>query len=217
MAMDFRDTIISNNIQLTQGVYLLSFNRWFDFKPGQVVSIRINNQMAGRLYSICSSSKNSEAQILYKVRPEGLLTPNLATLKEGDTVQVSEPFGDFINQNTPSVFIATGTGIAPFMSMMLSGCKLPEKIIYGTSDSKFVNFDSQITELIGSDNFVKCISRHNNSDSYFGRVTDYVDSTTDLKNIMYYLCGNPNMVVDVRDLLIKKGVSFNNIMSEIYF
>lgn len=37
------------------------------------------------------------------------------------------------------------------------------------------------------------------------------------RNYMYYLCGGGMMVIDVRDLLIEKGIPFGNILSEIYF
>jgi len=156
-------------------------------------------------------------QILYKVREEGLLTPLLSNLKKGDVIEVSEPFGDFIHQNKPSVFIATGTGIAPFTSMILSGQKLPEMVIYGTSHNEYLNFNKTIVDIIGNNNFIKCVTKEVVNGTFNGRVTDYINSINNLKNIKYYLCGNPNMVVDTRDLLIKKGVSFNNIMSEIYF
>ena len=37
------------------------------------------------------------------------------------------------------------------------------------------------------------------------------------KQIKYYLCGNPEMVVEVRDIILGKGVDFENIIAEIYF
>ncbi len=36
-------------------------------------------------------------------------------------------------------------------------------------------------------------------------------------NEKYYLCGNPLMVNEVRDLLIERGIPFDNILSEIFF
>ena len=35
--------------------------------------------------------------------------------------------------------------------------------------------------------------------------------------LKYYLCGSAEMVVDTRDILIEKGIPFENIVSEIYF
>jgi ferredoxin--NADP+ reductase len=35
--------------------------------------------------------------------------------------------------------------------------------------------------------------------------------------VNYYLCGKALMVVEVRDLLISRGIPFENILSEIYF
>jgi len=36
-------------------------------------------------------------------------------------------------------------------------------------------------------------------------------------DVMYYLCGKALMVVEVRDLLIEKGVRYENMLAEIYF
>ena len=53
---------------------------------------------------------------------------------------------------------------------------------------------------------------------YFGRLTNWLKEQKELPlDIKYYLCGNPEMVVEVRDILVSKGISFNNIISEIYF
>jgi ferredoxin--NADP+ reductase len=36
-------------------------------------------------------------------------------------------------------------------------------------------------------------------------------------NYKYYLCGSAEMVVDVRDILIAKGIPYEQIFAEIYF
>lgn len=51
-----------------------------------------------------------------------------------------------------------------------------------------------------------------------GRLTNYIEYLLDFQQTEnYYLCGSAEMVVDVRNLLIGKGVPFNNIITEIYF
>ena len=35
--------------------------------------------------------------------------------------------------------------------------------------------------------------------------------------LKYYLCGSAEMVVEIRDILIEKGIPFDRIISEIYF
>jgi ferredoxin--NADP+ reductase len=51
-----------------------------------------------------------------------------------------------------------------------------------------------------------------------GRVTDYLKTLENLpKDCPFFLCGKALMVVEVRDLLIAKGVPYEKIMAEIYF
>jgi ferredoxin--NADP+ reductase len=38
-----------------------------------------------------------------------------------------------------------------------------------------------------------------------------------LPKVKYFICGQALMVVEIRDLLIQKGIPFENIMAEIYF
>ena len=53
---------------------------------------------------------------------------------------------------------------------------------------------------------------------YHGRVTRYLAEEESLDpELNYYLCGSAEMVVDTRDVLIRKGIPFNRIVSEIYF
>jgi ferredoxin--NADP+ reductase len=49
-------------------------------------------------------------------------------------------------------------------------------------------------------------------------VTDYLQRLPDLpKGDKYYLCGQALMVVEVRDLLIEKGIPYGQIYAEIFF
>ena len=107
--------------QLSEGIYLIGFKRDFDFRAGQVIGIALQEEGPRRLYSICSGQKDPEIRILYNVIEEGYLTPRLSDLSAGDTIWITEPRGEFTGTRDPAVWIATGTGIAPFYSMLRSG------------------------------------------------------------------------------------------------
>jgi ferredoxin/flavodoxin---NADP+ reductase len=116
-----QQTILSNT-GTAPGAYLLTFARKFEFVPGQVIGIAMNPAEKPRLYSIASGNNENVVRILYTVKPEGKLTPDMARLQPGDTIYVSEPFGGFLcNEEEQAVWVATGTGIAPFASMFFSG------------------------------------------------------------------------------------------------
>jgi ferredoxin--NADP+ reductase len=208
---------IVSNIKINESVAILKFKRDFSFKAGQVIDITSDKEIAPRMYSILSSEEDEYVDILYKIVPEGELTPKLNLLKRNDIIYISLPKGKFTSSNEPAWFIASGTGIAPFISMLFSGYNTKKKLIHGNRlISGFVYFDKLYRML--SENYIPCCSCEVSDKIYQGRVTDYLNGLTDLpENIKYYICGSAEMVVDTRDLLVKKGVPFQNILSEIYF
>lgn len=203
--------------EIAPGVFVLSFIRPWDFTAGQVVGLSGNENDEARLYSIASGELDKEVDILYNINPEGKLTPWMAQLNTADTLWVSEPFGSFKGNGEPAWWIASGTGIAPFVSMFRTGLHKNKKIIHGGRDLHSFYFN-EIIEPELKENYVRCCSRENSPEVFHGRITQYLKEQTSLPpNEKYYLCGSAEMVVDARDILIEKGIPFNNIISEIYF
>lgn len=202
--------------EIAKDVYLITFPKTFDFKAGQVVGLTTTEEIASRLYSLCSSPKDTNAQIIFNVRKQGELTPELANLKAGDFVYLDEPHGTFLGTKDPAWLIATGTGIAPYYSMLRSGFAENKKLIHGEQSSGRFYFSEEIKKQLGK-NYVRCSSRDKSGD-FHGRVDAYLNSIKTLPtNVKYYLCGNPDMVIEIRDSLISRGISYQNIVSEIYF
>jgi len=202
--------VISNE-QLAVECYLLTLERKIDFVPGQIVSLKVKNLLP-RLYSIASGVKDDFIQILYTVKVDGHLTPTLSQLKSGDELFCSEARGSFLSLKKPSWWIATGTGIAPFVSMSRSGDQ-------STSYVKGLLHGSRIDFHFNSDHFSASFgSSYRRYVSGSGRVTDFIKERESFdQDDLFYLCGNAEMVVEARDLLIMKGVPFSQIKSEIYF
>jgi len=211
----FEFTII-NNQEISPDVYLLSFKRNFDFLPGQVVKIAMNKENPPRIYSICSGNHEKEIRILFNIKEDGFLTPKLAETIPGDKIMVSKPYGSFLGTSDPAWWIATGTGIAPFYSMFRSGFEKNKKLIHGVSYLNQFYFEDELEWGIGN-NYVRCCSRESSCDVFPGRVSKYISEANILPEIKYFLCGKALMVVEVRDLLIEKGVPYENILAEIYF
>lgn len=91
-----------------------------DFAPGQYVALRAED--TPRAYSIASPPSENELEFAIRRVPGGRLTSELFTdVDVGDPVVVRGPNGDMVLRN-PSpgdiVFLATGTGVAPFKSMI---------------------------------------------------------------------------------------------------
>ncbi len=208
---------VTENRIIAPNAWLLSFPRTFDFVAGQVIGISLNKSEVPRLYSIASGIQQNQTEILYTRKEEGLLTPPLSRCQKGDTVYITKPFGNFICKEEEAVWVATGTGIAPFASMAFSGQYKGKTLIQGARTPETMYFSGFFKEKMGS-HYHPCCSRESTEGCFNGRVTDFLRQQTGIKtDIPYYLCGIAEMVVDVRDILISKGVPFSKINSEIFF
>jgi len=214
---DLFPVVISSMTEVTPGAFLLSFRRDMTFLAGQVIKISLPWEISPRMYSICSGENDLDISILFNVKEDGSLTPHLSKCKPGDTILVSNPIGSFLSDRQPAWWIATGTGIAPYYSMYRSGLGENKTIIHG---ARFLNqfyFDKELQTYFG-ERYIRCCSSENSPETYSGRVTDYLKQFGIIPSgYKYYLCGNGMMVVEVRDLLISRGVPFSSIISEIYF
>src|SRR6266403_6070749 len=96
----------------------------FGFVPGQWLSVKANTpdgEEMTRAYSIASPpSENGHVSFCLNRVQDGFMSNHLCDLEEGAKIAFQGPFGDFILRPPlrDTVFIATGTGIAPFRSML---------------------------------------------------------------------------------------------------
>ncbi|MBM4152244.1 MAG: hypothetical protein FJ220_01810, partial [Kiritimatiellaceae bacterium] len=117
----YTEEILMRHDEISPGVFVIGIQRTRPFKAGQSVYLSVNPDDTPRIYSICSGPNEDELCILFSVHPGGLLTPQLARMKKGDRVWISNPYGVFIIGDEPAWLIATGTGIAPFYSALSAG------------------------------------------------------------------------------------------------
>jgi len=213
--------LFANNVlsvkEVTTGKFILSFKKQFIVKPGQVVALTADRNIEPRIYSLCSGTNDTDMQILFDLKNDGKLTPALSQLKPGDRIYVTKPYGSFKpSTDLPMWWIATGTGIAPFHAMLRSGYSA-EKLLHGAREGSHFYFEREFKQAL-KENYLRCSSGNDGIADYLGRVTNYLEKQETLpKQIKYYLCGRALMVVEVRDLLIAKGVPYENIISEIFF
>ena len=215
--IDLDEVTVTGNTEISEGVHLISWPRTYDFIPGMVVKLTNDNSLIPRIYSICSGHDEDEIRVLFGIKEEGELTPCLSGVIPGMKIWVSKPYGSFIDDNKHAWWIATGTGIAPFYSMFRSGMSKFKTLIHGVRNLNQFYFEDELGEAMGN-RYIRCCGNQQSCNVFPGRVTRYLEELNELPpKINYYLCGKALMVVEVRDLLIAKGVPFKNILAEIYF
>lgn len=214
--LTFIKTELLKKSEIQPGVFVHSFKKNFSFVAGQCVAIKYELSEEYRIYSIASGENTEYIDILFDVNPEGLLTPRLASLKIGQSVYISNPFGNFFTPVGESWWIAAGTGIAPFMAMARSGFANGKTLIHGAPTKKDFYFSEDLSISMG--HYVRCCSREKVDGTWHGRVTSWLADHPALPvDIPFLICGSAEFVVDVRDVLLEKGIKFDKIIAEIYF
>lgn len=209
---------VIENKKISERYKLLQLEKQCDFKAGQIIGVCLQENLPIRMYSITSGEKDETIDILYSLHPTGAVTPQLWRLNSGDSVYTSAASGHFAAKPQAMTWIAAGTGIAPFVSMIRSGKQTDIQLIHGARQIDDFYNSKEFTERL-SHNYIQCLSGQSNQSTHFdGRVSDYLRRQAQVDcTRQYLLCGGSEMVVEVRDLLLSKGVSFLNISAEIYF
>lgn len=203
---------------LTESTYVLRFERsGIPFRAGQHILLGTDGNVQAREYSIYSGEEDDHFEVLIKEVQEGMVSKKLHNLKPGDSVIFENPVGYFIlrDEDIASrkfLFIASGTGIAPFHSFVKTYKNLDYKLLHG------VRYSTEAYEKgdYNPDRLVVCTSRDRGG-NFHGRVTDYLKSAELDNNVLVYLCGNCEMIHDAYDILLQKGIPSENLHAEVYF
>ncbi|WP_276300344.1 ferredoxin--NADP reductase [Halorussus lipolyticus] len=88
----------------------------FDAEPGQFVQLAgtVDGEEITRHYTLSSPDTDETFEVTVEVDPEGTLSPYLAGLEPGETVEVAGPFGDsYYEAEENVVLLAGGPGVGP--------------------------------------------------------------------------------------------------------
>jgi NAD(P)H-flavin reductase len=194
-----------------------------DFKPGQFVSFDVLNPRTGRTvtrpYSIASPpSQRNGVMLVLNLVPDGPGSTYLFGLREGDVVEFKGAAGTFYLRDEPDrdlLFIATGTGIAPFRSMLhdLADRRFPRGVTlyWGLRRQQDLYYQDELEALAGrlpGFTAVTTLSRPEPGwTGETGRVTRLAEERVrSVKHLAVYLCGNSGMLQDVSEIINKKGL-----------
>lgn len=189
------------------------------FTPGDCVSLFAEEGNISRPYSIASGVHDSVLRFLIRKMEGGGVSTYLAARQPGDRVRLSLPFGWFHPgqdcEGDPFVFIATGTGIAPFLSYIQSRSRqMPIRCLYGVRRRQDA---IGLAELRACCPIDLAVSRERVANAFHGRVTGLLDRFELTPDCQFYLCGLDAMIQTVAQWLEARGIQPFNIHREVFF
>lgn len=189
------------------------------FTPGDCLALFAADGRVSRPYSIASGMHDEDLRFVIRLMPGGEVSSFLATRKPGDAVRVSPPFGWFRPgehaMERPCILVATGTGIAPFLSFLRSfPDKNPHALYYGVRKAEDLIEADWLAERGGA---LVAVSREKHPRYHHGRVTDLLRAAKTDPSADYYLCGLDAMIDEVTVFLEKRGVDITRIHRECFF
>lgn len=186
------------------------------FLPGQYVNIDVPGSGQHRSYSFSSAPGASKISFLIKKIPGGVMSTWLDAAQSGTRLELTGPLGSFYLREVqrPLLFLAGGTGLAPFLSMLevlaRIGSQQKVHLIYGvTRDLDLVQVEAieAYTARLPNFSYATVVAEEASSHPRKGWVTQHVPA--DALNggeVDVYLCGPPPMVDAVRKYFDEQGV-----------
>jgi len=213
------------------------------FDPGQYMTIGVyaDEKIVQRPYSVASPPEvaDSEGYEFYvRLVPIMRFTTLLWRLPLGQGMRMIGPKGRFMlepDDKRTHLFVSTGTGIAPFIAMMrqhlIEGAPRRVVMLNGSSYVDELGYRDML-EAWQADGtypltYVPTISRASDPrnagwDGRTGRVESTVlDVVRDLElrpeETVVYICGNPDMIINVEELLMGAGFPEFHVKKELYW
>ncbi len=214
----------TRKIILAPEVYEFAFTKpeGFTFKPGQFVLFDVPlidnpSDVQTRAFSLASTP--GEAELLYVIK---LVKGGRASrwfdecVEVGTTVTIKGPFGNFLldaEEGIGPLFLATGTGLAPFRSQIVDALQRSDSrrmdLIFGVKREEDLFWVKEFEELAQRyPSFFLHISLTDGSPAWTGHrgrvqavapgiVREFVERSV-------YACGNPNMTKEVKKLALEQ-------------
>jgi len=242
MLQPWQDAVVTKIVQETPTTkrffMALKSGQVFDFTPGQFVTLDLpiheQKNKRWRSYSIASApSNNNEFELVIVYLEGGLGTTYLFNEVEvGTTLLMRGPQGVFVLPKaitTDLYFICTGTGVAPFRSMILDihqkktphqqmhllfGCRQYTDALYG---SEFKAFASSEPQFFYHPSFSRETALREGAHlGYVHETYKRLLASGASKEAHFYICGWKNMVDEARTTLADLGIPKTQIHFELY-
>lgn len=205
---------------LTKNAFEIELTRppSLEFKAGQ--TIRFIHESMERYYSLLSTPDDPTLALCVYYVPGGSFSPVLSDAEIGARFSVTGPHGYFTfnpSERAP-VFVATGTGIAPFVSMGRSG--VTDFILLHEVELVEDLYYQDIFRKIAS-NYVPCLLEPSSDDplppgTFHGNAAGFIKKNLPPASYDFYLCGEREMTREVT-LLADEHFRGSYVFKEVFF
>ncbi|MBU3758516.1 MAG: FAD-dependent oxidoreductase [Candidatus Omnitrophica bacterium] len=204
----------------------------FEFEAGQFLNIMIPTpeKTVKRSYSIASPPQwtaQGRLDLCWKRVPGGFATAYLWDLKKGDKLEIQGPLGRFTARKplpAKIVFISTGTGIAPFRSMIHDLLDRKESLeIWNLFGNRYEE------DILYKEEFENLAREHSNFKNVFtvSRPKTWAGETAYVQNLLkkyipvsgdthLFICGLSAMIKEVETAALDMGFRKDQIFFEKY-
>jgi ferredoxin--NADP+ reductase len=211
-------------------------DRGYRFVPGQFARLGVKGAAEGsivwRAYSIASAAHDEHLEFFSVVVPNGQFTSRLSKLKEGDEIYVERKSYGFLTTDRFQAgkdlwMLATGTGLAPFLSILHDFATWEHYdnllLVQSVRTQQELAYEDLIRGFEGSEyygefahklRYARIVTREPVPGTLRDRVTKLLSNGVLEENLgvkldhdrsRIMLCGNPEMVEDSRKILTERG------------
>ncbi len=213
------------------------------FEPGQymTIGVMVEGKLIQRPYSVASPpvvAGDEGYEFYVRLVQGGMFTPLLWKMPIGQGMRMIGPKGKFVlrpDDDRTHVFISSGTGNAPFISMIrqLQADGRPRRAIFlnGVSYAHELGYRERVETWEASGaypvTYIPTVSRADdpaNADwlgrtgrveTILGPVLDELE--LDPSNSIAYICGNPDMILSAEETLLGRGYPEDQVHKELYW
>lgn len=224
--------VLTESQMITPRVLQMSFRRAdgqpFTYVPGQFITLHLpfESMELRRSYSVATIPGGSgDVEIAVTHVDGGRATGLLFSMKPGELVSATGPFGRFVLREDPPsryLLIATGTGVSPYRAMLpqlkgllaakshtatvMLGVRGPDECLFGGDFLEFAR-ENPGFEFVAS--YSRRVSEPAQAHERKGYVQEHLmEIKPDPKKDIVYLCGNPDMIDTAVERL--KAIGFDN-------
>jgi len=205
---------------LSKNVFEIKLSRpaSFEFEAGQ--TIRFIHQSIERYYSLLSTPDDPFLALCVYYVPKGQFSPVLADAEIGARFKFTGPHGYFTFKpsSRPAVFVASGTGIAPFVSMVRSGVT-DFILLHEAARVEDLYYQNRLLKITSK--YIACLAAAPPPDlsppgAFLGDAASYLSKNLPPGSYDFYLCGEREMIRGVT-LLVDECFPGSYVYTEVFF